>query len=317
MIINGGIIRLINMKMISILGFLLLINYSIISQVKIIDKEMVQAVNKNLELKQNRIVFDFLYKKSEVAELIIDQNGEIVFLYNSSGYYIKLSDLSVNNDSFTLSFIKVWVGAEETKQGDTRTLLKYIVKVHKDDVKDKDLWLIRISDVTPVLIIDDSYDSVKNFKRFNTKYQTEIKKEADNKSPITQVIESSDLFDIIDVVPDKSDEEKFWVKIKVGEIQGFIPLDALSDNWTVKTNNLKSVNIKISTGTINDTRVRLRTESNLTSETIAYLDAGEKVKVIDRSEKKQKIDDMEAYWLQVETEDKQTGWVYGWFVDVE
>jgi len=70
-------------------------------------------------------------------------------------------------------------------------------------------------------------------------------------------------------------------------------------------------------GTINDSRVRLRTEPNLNSATLEYLNTGDTVKIIDRSEEKQKIDDMDAYWFQVETEDNETGWVYGWFVDVE
>lgn len=70
-------------------------------------------------------------------------------------------------------------------------------------------------------------------------------------------------------------------------------------------------------GTVNDSRVRLRTEPSLISETLDLLNVGDKVKITDRSEKKEKIDDMDAYWLCVETEDKQTGWIYGWFVDVE
>lgn len=71
------------------------------------------------------------------------------------------------------------------------------------------------------------------------------------------------------------------------------------------------------TGTINDNRVRLRTEPNLNGETLDYLNSGDKVKITDRSEDTQKIDDMESYWYKVETADGKTGWVYGWFVDVE
>lgn len=101
--------------------------------------------------------------------------------------------------------------------------------------------------------------------------------------------------------------------------------DSEGDTGWVKGNNCwetrdgKKVNpeLYVSWHTINDNRVRLRTEPNLNCETLDYLNSGDKVRITDRSEDTQKIDDMEAYWYEVETAEGKTGWVYGAFVDVE
>ncbi len=70
-------------------------------------------------------------------------------------------------------------------------------------------------------------------------------------------------------------------------------------------------------GVLNDSRVRLRTEPNLNSETLTYLTKGDTVKIIDRSTEMQKIGEDEAYWYKVEFEGYPDGWVYGKYVDVE
>jgi hypothetical protein len=73
---------------------------------------------------------------------------------------------------------------------------------------------------------------------------------------------------------------------------------------------------KITDGTINDSRVRLRVQPNLNSETWGYLNRGTKVKILDRSKIKQKIEDMEDYWYKVDVEGKPDGWVYGAYIDI-
>ncbi|MBN2653001.1 MAG: SH3 domain-containing protein [Spirochaetales bacterium] len=70
-------------------------------------------------------------------------------------------------------------------------------------------------------------------------------------------------------------------------------------------------------GILNDFRVRLRTEPNLSSLTVKYLDKDEIVEIIGRSKEKQKIGEMEAFWLKVRLKDGTEGWVYGYFVDMK
>ena len=69
-------------------------------------------------------------------------------------------------------------------------------------------------------------------------------------------------------------------------------------------------------GVINDTRVRLRSKPNLNSEVLGFLNTGDKLKVVDWSNEKQKIGGMEAYWYKVESENYPDGWVYGKYVDI-
>jgi hypothetical protein len=70
-------------------------------------------------------------------------------------------------------------------------------------------------------------------------------------------------------------------------------------------------------GMINDTRVRLRDSPSLTGKTMKYLNNGDKVKIIDRTNDKMRIDAMEAFWYKVRIANDTEGWVYGTFVTVE
>ncbi|GHV78203.1 hypothetical protein AGMMS49942_30240 [Spirochaetia bacterium] len=67
-------------------------------------------------------------------------------------------------------------------------------------------------------------------------------------------------------------------------------------------------------GTINNMRVRIRKEPNLSGKTLGHLDAGQRVTILRRSEETQRIDDMEAYWYKVSAEGKPYGWVYGGYI---
>ncbi len=69
--------------------------------------------------------------------------------------------------------------------------------------------------------------------------------------------------------------------------------------------------------TVNDNRVRLRTEPNLTSQTVTYLDFGYQVKIKDKSEEPQTIDGESWYWYKVESEGYPDGWVYGKYLDIK
>lgn len=68
--------------------------------------------------------------------------------------------------------------------------------------------------------------------------------------------------------------------------------------------------------TLNDNRVRLRTEPNLTSQTVTHLDFGYQVKIKDKSEEPQTIDGESWYWYKVESEGYPDGWVYGKYLDI-
>lgn len=70
-------------------------------------------------------------------------------------------------------------------------------------------------------------------------------------------------------------------------------------------------------GIINDDRVRYRSEAGLDGEIRGHLNRNDKVKVIDRNDKKQKIDGLEDYWYLVRTETGQEGWMYGAYIDIE
>ena len=69
--------------------------------------------------------------------------------------------------------------------------------------------------------------------------------------------------------------------------------------------------------TLNDTRVRLRSEPNLSCETLGYLEKGDAVKIVDRTDEKFEIDGESWYWYKVEAENLPDGWVYGKYLDIE
>ncbi|MBO5731677.1 MAG: SH3 domain-containing protein [Treponema sp.] len=69
--------------------------------------------------------------------------------------------------------------------------------------------------------------------------------------------------------------------------------------------------------TVNDNRVRLRTEPNLTSQIVALLESGYQVKIKDKSEEPQTIDGESWYWYKVESEGYPEGWVYGKYLDIK
>jgi len=55
----------------------------------------------------------------------------------------------------------------------------------------------------------------------------------------------------------------------------------------------------------------------LSCETLGYLEKGDIVKIVDRSDEKFEIDGENWHWYQVKTTDEQTGWVYGKYLDIE
>jgi len=66
---------------------------------------------------------------------------------------------------------------------------------------------------------------------------------------------------------------------------------------------------------INDTRVRIRTKPSLQSDTWGFLNTGDKVILVDKSETKLKIAGHENYWYKVDADGYPDGWVFGQFID--
>lgn len=69
--------------------------------------------------------------------------------------------------------------------------------------------------------------------------------------------------------------------------------------------------------TVNDFRVRLRSEPNLSCETLSYFYTGDKVKIIDQTDEPYEIDGERHYWYKVESGTYPLGWVYGKYLDIE
>jgi hypothetical protein len=66
---------------------------------------------------------------------------------------------------------------------------------------------------------------------------------------------------------------------------------------------------------VNDDRVRVRSGPGLDSNTLGYVNRGDMVKIYERGEKKQRIENMNAYWYRIKTAEDQEGWVYGAFLE--
>ena len=69
--------------------------------------------------------------------------------------------------------------------------------------------------------------------------------------------------------------------------------------------------------TVNDFRVRLRSEPNLSCETLSYFYTGDKVKIIDQTDEPYEIDGERHYWYKVESGTYPVGWVFGKYLDIE
>ena len=71
-------------------------------------------------------------------------------------------------------------------------------------------------------------------------------------------------------------------------------------------------------GICNDDRVRVRSDNSLNSDTLGHVNTGEGVIILDRSENKQKIGDMEDYWYKILSKTTYIkGWMYGAFLGLK
>jgi hypothetical protein len=74
--------------------------------------------------------------------------------------------------------------------------------------------------------------------------------------------------------------------------------------------------IYLSVGILNDDRVRVRAEPNLTGATLGVVNRVDKVEILETGQEKQKIGDMESVWYKIRTDAGVEGWVFGAYVDM-
>ena len=70
------------------------------------------------------------------------------------------------------------------------------------------------------------------------------------------------------------------------------------------------------TGILNNSLVRIRKEPNLGGEFLGYLDKGQEVHIIGKTDETMKIGDMESVWYKIKTSEGIEGWAYGSFIDL-
>lgn len=69
-------------------------------------------------------------------------------------------------------------------------------------------------------------------------------------------------------------------------------------------------------GILNDNRVRLRNAPNLESNKIGSLMKGDIVQILNRSDKRMIINNMNSFWFKVKTKSAVAGWAYGYFLEL-
>ena len=273
---------------------------------------------------------DWIYGQiySENKNMVCDftyyfSNKEIEIELGASGYLIKPTYVNEREDTIEFGFFKVWIGAEEINNNDSRELAYYIIIVSQENINNsKKGNLQSINNIKPVLILEDSAGSIlrhcNKAKEFNVKLNCYLYEKAELNCKKIREINSNDTFSIIDLVLSEENDEDVWVKIDFDGTIGYIPLTSLADDWKVIKNDLnKYTDVAHIQAFCNDNRVRIRKQPNLNCETLGYLNKGDKVYIKGNSEKKQTIDNESWYWNQVELPDGITGWVYGKYLDIE
>lgn len=142
---------------------------------------------------------------------------------------------------------------------------------------------------------------------------------------IKQISDSSYSFMIFRYL-DENMPETLWERnviiYFITEDSCLINIDSAEETGSIsKTNTtwyrLSGQNVMSQPAYINDSRVRIRVQPNLQSDTWGFLNKGEKVTVIDKSKDKQKIGDMENFWYKVDVSYYPDGWVYGEYITFE
>jgi hypothetical protein len=70
-------------------------------------------------------------------------------------------------------------------------------------------------------------------------------------------------------------------------------------------------------GRSSGSRVRVRDRPDLDSSTIGHLDRGELVTVLERTDRRMRIDSMNDYWYRIRTDGGLDGWSYGHYIELD
>ena len=104
-------------------------------------------------------------------------------------------------------------------------------------------------------------------------------------------------------------DNQMWIE----PIEG-ITMFATREKYVYNRFEMKSKTILY--GILNDSQVRIRTAPNLESETIGYLNKGQKVELLHATLHEVQIEEMKSVWFEIKTIDGMTGWAFGWFIDI-
>lgn len=69
-------------------------------------------------------------------------------------------------------------------------------------------------------------------------------------------------------------------------------------------------------GIVKSNSLNIRNNPTLTSGVVASIEKGDLVEIVDKSHSKVKIDNMNDYWYLLRVNENDTGWAYGYFIDV-
>jgi hypothetical protein len=95
-----------------------------------------------------------------------------------------------------------------------------------------------------------------------------------------------------------------------------IKTDELYTDYLDLPNDFNKPNQHTLRGVIRTNSVNLRKEPLLNSSVITNLTKGEIVEIIEKTDKKQKINNMNDYWYHLKVDDNKSGWIYGYFLDI-
>lgn len=63
--------------------------------------------------------------------------------------------------------------------------------------------------------------------------------------------------------------------------------------------------------------VRVRVRPSIKADVVTALKKDEKIEILDKTDEKMKIDNMENYWIKIKTKDGKYGWAYGEWIKIE
>lgn len=193
---------------------------------------------------------------SLIAHLAIFRGEGAILSYGTSGFILNVNNLSFQNNSVFLDFIKIWIGAEEPSPGSERYIEKYKLKLPLDFLKNPDLpptntmFLVEnyeyspnrftIRNIQPTFYAKDSNDSASRFfSNFFVKTVTHIKTDMSECSESIGILTPENLFEIIDINCSELDKDDLWIQIKFNDTVGYIPFTSLGENWTIIDNNFE------------------------------------------------------------------------------